>query len=52
MAGLVIKALFDDMESAILREKHLKKWRRAWKLKLIEKSNRNWRDLYPDIVEW
>ena len=42
--------LFDDMESAILREKQLKKWRRAWKINLIEKSNRSWRDIYPDIA--
>ena len=47
---LVYYELFDDMESAILREKQLKKWRRAWKIKLFEKSNRSWRDIYPDII--
>lgn len=40
----------DDVEAAIAREKQLKKWNRAWKLELIEKSNGDWRDLYPTIV--
>ena len=38
------------MESAIAREKALKKWKRAWKLRLIEKTNPTWRDLYYDVV--
>jgi len=37
------------MESAIRREKALKKWNRAWKLKLIEESNAEWIDLWPEI---
>ena len=37
--------------SAIEREKRLKKWNRAWKLRLIEKKNPEWRDLYPEICE-
>ncbi len=37
------------MESAIAREKALKKWNRAWKLKLIEETNPQWRDLWPEI---
>ncbi|MFN7835912.1 MAG: GIY-YIG nuclease family protein [Burkholderiaceae bacterium] len=37
------------MISAITREKQLKKWNRAWKLALIEKTNSDWRDLWPDI---
>ena len=40
------------MESAITREKALKKWNRAWKLDLIEKSNPNWLDLWPLINGW
>ena len=40
----------DDVGAAIAREKQLKKWNRAWKLELIEKSNGDWRDLYPKIV--
>ena len=38
------------MESAIGREKAIKEWQRAWKLKLIESINPQWRDLYEDIV--
>jgi len=37
------------MESAIAREKAIKKWNRAWKLKLIEKQNPEWNDLWPSI---
>ena len=39
-----------SMESAITREKALKKWNRAWKVDLIEKSNPTWADLYDDIA--
>ena len=39
-----------DMQSAIKREKQIKKWNRQWKLKLIEKLNPTWKDLYTDIV--
>ncbi|RYG09085.1 MAG: GIY-YIG nuclease family protein [Burkholderiales bacterium] len=38
------------MESAITREKALKKWRRAWKVKLIETGNPRWCDLWPAIT--
>ncbi|MEO7634261.1 MAG: GIY-YIG nuclease family protein [Sphingomicrobium sp.] len=37
------------MESAIIREKRVKKWNRAWKLALIEVANPDWRDLAEDI---
>ena len=37
-------------ETAILRERQIKKWRRAWKIRLIEESNPQWRDLYDEIV--
>lgn len=40
----------EDIETAIAREKSMKKWRRKWKLELIEKLNPEWRDLYLDIV--
>ncbi len=40
----------DDIESAIRREKAIKKWRRAWKLSLIEETNPNWRDLYETLT--
>jgi putative endonuclease len=39
-----------DMASAILREKQLKKWNRAWKLELIESKNPEWTDLWSEIV--
>ncbi len=39
----------DTMESAILREKALKKWRRAWKIELIESQNPDWKDLYASL---
>jgi len=48
---LVYFELFEDMVSAITREKQLKKWRRAWKIELIEKLNQGWRDLWPEILE-
>ena len=37
----------ETMESAIAREKAIKKWKRAWKLALIEKANPDWNDLWP-----
>ena len=37
------------MRSAIAREKAIKHWRRAWKIKLIEQSNPEWIDLYPTL---
>ena len=40
----------NDVESAIRREKRLKKWKRAWKIELIERTNPNWDDLYPLIA--
>jgi len=39
-----------SMEAAIIREKQIKKWRRAWKIELIEARNPAWRDLWPEIV--
>ena len=40
---------FADINEAIAREKAMKKWRRAWKLKLIEQGNPTWTDLYETI---
>ncbi len=48
---LLVHAEFHEaMPDAILREKQIKKWRRAWKIALIEKENLNWRDLYEDLL--
>lgn len=41
---------YDAPTEAIVREKELKKWRREWKIALIEKENPDWRDLYPEIL--
>ncbi|MBN1571760.1 MAG: GIY-YIG nuclease family protein [Deltaproteobacteria bacterium] len=40
----------NSVESAIEREKLLKKWNRKWKLELIEKNNPEWKDLYYKII--
>jgi putative endonuclease len=47
---LVYTEFHETMESAILREKRIKKWRRAWKLELIERDNPQWRDLYETLT--
>jgi putative endonuclease len=41
----------ETMESAILREKAVKEWKRAWKIRTIEITNPRWRDLYPDLLD-
>ena len=40
---------YDDIQTAIEREKQLKAWRRAWKIELIETNNPTWGDLYTEI---
>lgn len=40
----------NDVESAITREKRLKKWNRQWKIELIEKENPEWKDLYEGMI--
>lgn len=47
---LVYYEAYDDIADAIAREKAIKKWRRKWKLRLIEAPNPDWRDLYADIT--
>jgi len=47
---LVWFEIYDDVLTAIAREKELKKWRRDWKIRLIEESNPQWIDLYPGIA--
>ncbi len=41
----------ESIESAITREKQLKKWKRRWKLDLVEKTNPGWKDLYSEIIK-
>jgi putative endonuclease len=40
----------ENAESAIAREKQIKKWNRAWKTRLIEENNPYWNDLYGSIL--
>ena len=40
----------NDVSSAIQREKQLKKWKRLWKINLIESNNPDWKDLYQDLI--
>ena len=47
---LVYYEIYDDAENAIVREKRIKKWKRAWKLRLIEEKNPHWKDLYDEII--
>lgn len=46
---LVWFEVYDDPITAISREKELKKWRRDWKIRLIEEENPEWMDLYPGL---
>ena len=46
----VLVEFHDTMADAILREKRIKKWRRAWKIRLIEGTKPDWRDLYDDTL--
>ena len=50
VSRLVYIEPFQDIEAAIAREKALKKWRRGWKLELIERDNPDWRDLFDDLL--
>jgi putative endonuclease len=46
---LVYCECHDDMYTAIMREKQIKKWNRDWKIQLIEQDNPEWRDLAEEI---
>jgi len=46
---LVHLEFYATMDEAIGREKKIKKWRRSWKIELIERFNPDWRDLYDDV---
>ena len=47
---LVWYELCGTMNAAIAREKAIKEWKRAWKIRLIEEANPEWRDLYGDLL--
>ncbi len=47
---LVYYETHGDVREAIHREDRLKKWKRRWKLELINKTNPEWRDLYPSVA--
>ena len=47
---LVWYEVHDDVRNAIAREKEIKRWNRAWKIKLIEKKNSGWNDLYETLT--
>ena len=51
VSRLVWFETYDDPTNAITREKDIKKWHRAWKLRLIEQSNPQWLDLYEQISQ-
>jgi putative endonuclease len=48
---LVWYEVTEDPLSAIAREKQIKAWKRGWKLKLIEKKNPDWRDLFEEVCQ-
>ncbi len=48
---LVYFEIYDDAETAIHREKCIKRWKRDWKIELIEKENPGWNDLYEMICQ-
>ena len=47
---LVYAEPYERIDDAIAREKAIKKWRRAWKIELIEKANPDWADLYDSLI--
>ncbi len=47
---LIWYELHENMIEAIIKEKQLKKWKREWKIRLIEECNPYWNDLYDDII--
>jgi putative endonuclease len=48
---LVYYEIVEDAESALTGEKQIKKWKRVWKIKLIEECNPEWKDLYDSLRE-
>jgi len=50
VCNLVHYETYNDIYDAIAREKAMKKWKRRWKIELIEKANPEWKDLYCDLI--
>ncbi len=50
LTRLVYAERHDDISAAIAREKAIKAWKRAWKIRLIESINPDWRDLWEDLA--
>ncbi|MCW5693724.1 MAG: GIY-YIG nuclease family protein [Pseudolabrys sp.] len=50
LKSLVYFEVFDDIRTAIQREKTIKHWPRAWKVRLIHGGNPEWRDLYETLI--
>ena len=48
--NLVYYEVFGDLENAFTRERQMKAWKRAWKIRLIEEMNPYWNDLYESIL--
>jgi putative endonuclease len=48
--NLIYYEITEDVDSAIAREKQLKRWKRNWKIELIEKNNPEWKDLYFELI--
>ena len=51
LQSLVWYEIHKTADSAITREKRIKKWERKWKLELIDKNNPEWNDLYEDLFD-
>ncbi len=47
---LVYYEIYEDINNAISREKCIKRWKRNWKIELIEKNNSQWKDLYDELL--
>jgi putative endonuclease len=47
---LVYAEPHESIEAAIAREKAIKKWRRQWKIELVEAQNPDWRDRYDELI--
>ena len=50
--NLVYFEMFENIHDAIHRESRLKKWKREWKMNLIQQNNVEWNDLHDQIQQW